>query len=355
MQTGDILAYVGTWSQSADEGINRYKFSSTTGELEFLGKTVTKDPFHLTISQDRRFLYSTNSADEGANSGKVSAFAIDPDSGDLTLLNQQPSEGVMPCYVCVNADNSLLLVGNYNSGTVAVLPIEEDGSLGAPSDLVQHEGTGPAPRQTEPHVHSFLFDPTDRFGLSADLGADRIFVYDLQGGSLKPNDPPSVQVQAGAGPRHFTFHPNNRFGYLINELDNTINVYDYDAATGKLRETQSITTLPDGYSEDSYTADVQVHPSGKFLYGTNRGHNSIAIFSIDQTNGQLSPLGCESSRGDFPWNIAIDPTANFLLATNTNSGNVPVWRIDQESGGLSPVGATPVTAAKPTVVRLQQF
>ena len=348
--SAELLVFVGTWSGDRNEGIHSFTLDTNTGDLESVGHIATIDPFHLAISSDQRFLYGTNS-DQEAGEGTVSAFAITA-SGALSFLNEQPSGGALPCYVSVNDANTRLLVGNYESGNVALLSIEPDGTLGELADTVQHEGSGPRmDRQSQAHVHSFLFGPGERFAYSADLGADRVFIYrfDADTAELKPDS--SVSVQSGAGPRHIAFHPNGRFAYVINELDNTINVYDHDPETGTLTDTQSISTLAAGHTDTSHTADVQVHPSGKFLYATNRGHDSIAIFAVDEDDGRITDLGREPARGEVPWSIAIDPTGNFITSANTESNNVSVFRIDRDTGLLQPVG-TPATAARPTCVKM---
>ena len=350
--SGELLVFVGTWSDDADEGIHTYVLNTSSGDLNPVSKAVANRPFHLTISKDQRFLYATSS-DADAPDGSVVAFSID-ESGELTRINEQPSNGPMPCYVSVNAANTHLLVGNYNAGNVALLPIQADGSLGAVNDTVQQEGTGPdTNRQSQAHPHCFQYGPGDRFAYSPDLGADKVFVYrvDTEAGKLNATTP--VAVQPGAGPRHLNFHPNARFCYLINEMDSTINVYDYDADTGDLSEIQSITTLPEDYSGSNGTADVQLHPSGKFLYGTNRGHDSIAIFAVDEIEGSISFLSREPSRGEVPWSIAIDPSGSFIASANTGANNVPVFRIEPDTGLLQPVG-TPASAGKPTCVKMLQ-
>jgi 6-phosphogluconolactonase len=343
-RSGEILVYVGTYTNDPNEGIYIYHLDPSSGALTSAGRTANvENPFFLAIDADQRYLYATNGVGEFESQpgGAVSAFSIDPDSGALAFLNQQSARGKMPCYLSIDPTGGWLLVGNYTSGSVAVLPIRDDGRLGEATGLVQHEGSGADPeRQEGPHVHSIVLDPAGRFAFAADLGIDKVLAYrlDADQGKLEPGEPPFAQVQAGAGPRHFAFHPNGRYGYLINELDNTFTVFAYDAAKGALAQIQTVSTLPDGFAETSYCADVQILPSGEFLYGTNRGHDSIAIFRIDPATGRLAFVAHEPTQGSFPWNLAIDPTNTFLLVANQGGDSVVVFRIDPQTGRLSPTG-----------------
>ena len=297
------------------------------------------------LSPSGKFLYSVSesggSGSGGKKDGAINAFAIDPDTGKLTLLNQEPSRGQGPCHVTVDHTGKFALATNYNSGSVTVLPIGEDGKLGESTAFDQHEGSGPVKgRQEGPHAHSVNMDPSNRFAIVCDLGLDKVFVYRLNpDGTLTPNDPPTVSVAPGSGPRHFTFHPNGKFAYVINEMGGTVTAFQWDGKKGILSEIQTISTLPDGVSQpNNTTAEVQVHPSGKFLYGSNRGHDSIAMFSIDPESGRLTSLGHVSSGGKTPRNFAIDPTGAWLLAAHQNTNNICVFRIDPVSGKLEATG-----------------
>ena len=351
------LVYVGTFANDPEEGIYIYELDPETGVLELVHKEGgIENPFFLAIDAEQKHLYSTNGVKEFEETpgGAVSAFAIDPETGGLTLLNQQSARGDMPCYVSIDRTGKCLLVGNYSSGNAALLPIQEDGMLAPASDVVQHEGSSVHPdRQTGPFVHSFVPAPDGRFAFAADLGIDKLMVYrvDAEQGKLEPNDPPFAKIQDGAGPRHLAFHPNGKFAYLINELDNTFVVFAYDAEKGGLEQLQVISTLPEGYGETSYCADVQILPSGKFLYGSNRGHDSIAIFAIDEGTGTLTFVGHESTQGNFPWNLAIDPTSSFLLVANQGEDCIVSFRIDGESGKLAPSGCK-VELPKPVCMKM---
>ena len=339
-----FLVYVGTYTKKGSEGIYVYRLDTSSGALEPVSKaTGVENPSFLAIHPSRRYLYAVDEVREfkGQPGGAVSAFAIDPKTGDLTYLNQQLSRGAGPCHLSVDQTGKFVLAANYSAGSAAILPIRDDGRLGEATDVVQHQGSSVNPkRQKGPHAHSINLSPDNRFAFVADLGLDKIMIYqlDLGEGKLKPNDPPFAKVPPGAGPRHFAFHPNGKYAYVINELDNTMTAFAYDAARGALTEIQTLSTLPEGFDETSYCADVHVSPSGKFLYGSNRGHDSIVIFEIDEGTGKLSLVGHEPTQGKNPRNFAIDPTGAFLLAANQDSDSIVVFRIDEKTGKLTPTG-----------------
>jgi 6-phosphogluconolactonase len=341
---GKTIVYVGTYTQRGSEGIYVYAFDPSSGALSLVGTCGgVENPSFLAIAPSGRYLYATDEvgAFAGNRGGGVSAFRIDQETGLLTLLNHQPSHGAAPCYLSVDQTERVVLVANYNGGNIAVLPLERDGRLAPASDVIQHAGSSAHPtRQRGPHAHSITIDPTNRYAFAADLGIDKLMVYrlDLGRGKLVPHDIPSVEVRAGSGPRHFAFHPTGRYAYLINELDSTITVFSYDADRIELHTLQTISTLPEGTDIDNTCADVHISPSGKFLYGSNRGHDSIAAFRIDEATGQLSSIGHTSTQGRTPRNFGIDPSGRFLLAANQDSDTIVSFRIDEGSGELSPTG-----------------
>ena len=341
---GDCLVYIGTYTRGRREGIYVYRMDGSSGALERAADAVViDDPSFVTIDPQRRYLYAVSESSEVADtpSGVVSAFSIDSKTGGLTSLGRQSTGGEGPCHLTVDATGKSLLVANYGSGSVCVLPIRDDGRLGQATDFVQHQGSSADPRrQTGPHAHSVTVDAANRFVFAADLGLDQVLVYrlDADRGKLTPNDDPQVQLKPGAGPRHFDFHPNGVFAYVINELDSTITAFDYDAAAGTLSEIETVSTLPDGFAGVSHCADVHVSPSGRFLYGSNRGHDSIVIFEIDRDTGRLDYVGHEPTQGRTPRNFAIDPTGTFLLAANQDSDTVVTFRIDERTGLLDPAG-----------------
>jgi len=338
------LVYVGTYTGAKSKGIYAYRFDSATGALSPLGLAAeTPQPSFLAIAPNRRFLYAANEIGDfgGKKSGAVSAFAINPATGQLTLLNQAASGGPGPCHLVVDRAGKNVLVANYAGGSIEVLPIQPDGRLGAATAFVQHQGASVNPqRQAGPHAHSINLDAANRFAFVADLGLDKVLVYrfDAAQGTLAPNEPPAAALKPGAGPRHFAFHPSGRFAYVINELQSTVTAFSYDASRGALSELQTISTLPEGFAGNNSTAEVQVHPSGKFLYGSNRGHDSIAVFAIDPGKGTLALVEHQATRGKTPRNFGLDPTGAWLLAANQGSDTIVVFGIDRATGRLRPTG-----------------
>ncbi len=335
----EILVYIGTYTGGDSEGIYVYKLDLSCGSLEYSSKIAGVDnPSFLAMDPAQRYLYAVN---EQAPDGRVSAFAIDPDSGALSFLNQQPSGGSLPCYLVVDQSGKFVLLSNYGSGSLAVFSIEDDGRLGALTDLVRHQGSSvDAERQQGPHAHCVVFDRSGRHAFSADLGADEVKIYhfDATAGKLRPGNPPSVETEPGVGPRHFTFHPGGKFAYLINELGSTMSAFTYDETKGMLAQIQTLSTLPQAFTGYNHSADLHLEPSGKFLYGSNRGHDSIAIYGIDESSGRLTHIGNEPTRGGGPRNFAIDPSGTFLLAANHDSDNVVTFRLDRKSGKLEATG-----------------
>ena len=299
----------------------------------------------LAIHPSKKYLYSTNEIDDGNGKhvGGVSAFAIDLASGKLTHLNDEPSGGMGPCFVGVDDTGKDVLIANYGNGVISCLPIQPDGKLAPASKVIQLEGSGPnEKRQDHAHSHSFWLSPDNRFALAVDLGIDKVLVYkfDPDKGSLEPNNPPAVNIAPGAGPRHLAWHPNGKFAYVITELSNTIVFFEWNAKNGTLHEVQTVPTLPPDFKDTSYCSEILVHPSGKFLYGTNRGHNSIAAFAIEPKSGALSSLGTTPCEGDFPRNMTMDPAGKFLLVSNERSGNLVVFKIDESTAALTKLSDT---------------
>jgi 6-phosphogluconolactonase len=357
MKGGRLIVYVGTYTGGASKGIYAFRLDLASGALSPLGLAAeTVNPSFLAIHPNRRFLYAVNEVDhfDDKKGGAVSAFAIAPADQKLTLLNQQSSGGDGPCYLTVDKTGRYVLLANYGGGSVEVLPIKENGMLDKATAYIQHRGSGTNPeRQEGPHAHSINLDVANRFAVAADLGLDKLLVYrfDATKGTLTPNDPPFAKVKPGSGPRHFAFHPQGRFAYVINEMGSTVTAFAYDGANGTLKELQTISTLPKGFSGENDTAEVQVHPSGKFLYGSNRGHDSIAVFSVDGDKGTLQLVQIQSTQGKWPRNFGIDPSGRYLLAANEKSANLVVFRIDSQTGRISPTGRG-VEVTSPVCVKL---
>jgi 6-phosphogluconolactonase len=322
----------------------------TTGQLKQAGSIRSENPSFLTIDPTKRFLYAVNETPTGS----VSSFRIDSKTNELTPLNQQSSEGADPCHLMVEPRGRSLLLANYTSGTVSVLPIQRDGSLGPAVDVEQHEGSGPREQQKSAHAHCIKLDRANRLAFASDLGADKVMIYrfDPLTGKLEPGQQPSATLHPGAGPRHLTFHPNGKYLYVINELDSSLTTFKYDPAKGTLPAFETVSTLPRDFTGTSYCADVHVSKSGRFLYGSNRGHNSIVVFAIDPRTARLSLVEHVSTEGNWPRNFTIDPTGRFMLVANQRSDNVVVFRIDAQTGHLTPAGQQ---AEIPVPVCLQFF
>lgn len=334
-----IYAYIGTQTDSTSEGIYVYRMNPATGELEHISTTAGGiNPTYLAIGPSQRYLYAANTIE---GEGLISAFAIDPHTGQLTFLNQQPSGGSKPVHLIVDRTGKFVLAGNFGDGGVCVLSIEANGQLGMMTDFVQHTGSSIHPiRQFGPRVHSITLDPASRFAVAAEYGADQLRVYrlDADHGELQPGIVPRIPIEAGSGPRHFAFHPNERWAYVINELSNTLMSYDYDADEGILSLKETLSTLPSDFTDRSNCADVQVNAAGTFVYGSNRGHNSIVIYAIQPDTGELSLVGHEPTQGKAPRSFVIDPTGSYVFVAHQDTDNVVAFTVDRQTGLLQPTG-----------------
>jgi 6-phosphogluconolactonase len=355
---GKYLVYVGTYTEerSKSKGIYAYRFDTATTEITAIGLVAeTINPSFLAVHPNHRSLYAVNEVGKykGQSSGAISAFAIDQVTGKLTLLNEVPSHGADPCYITLDKTGKYVLVANYTGGSVAVFPVLEDGRLGEATAFVQHHGHGTNPeRQEAPHAHSIDLSADNRFALADDLGVDQVIAYRFDGakGSLTPNEPAFAKVDSGAGPRHLAFHPNGKFAYVINEMQSTVTVFAYDDAVGTQRSLQTISTLPKGFTGHNDDAEVQVHPSGKFLYASNRGHDSLAVFAIDPIKGTLTLVEDVPTQGKTPRSFEIDPTGSLLFAENQKSDTIVIFRIDAGTGRLTPTGKV-LEVAEPVCVK----
>jgi 6-phosphogluconolactonase len=348
---------VGTYTDGKSKGIYLFRLNTATGKLTPEGVAAeTPNPTFLAIHPTRKYLYAANEISnyDGANAGAISSYSVDQKSGKLTFLNRQSTKGPGPCHLIVDKTGKYVLFANYGGGSVGVLPIHPDGSLAPASAFIQHKGSSVnKQRQEGPHGHSINLDSSNKHAYAADLGLDKVLIYKFNSndGTLKPNDHPFVSIAPGSGPRHFAFHPSGKYAYVINEMANTVTAFSYSPGSGALAEIQTISSLPKGFTGTSYTAEVVVHPSGKFLYGSNRGHNSIAIFKIDEATGMLTFEGTESTQGKFPRNFVIDPTGMTLIAENQDSDSLVVFRIDPSTGKLKPTGQT-LEVPKPVCIKM---
>jgi 6-phosphogluconolactonase len=338
------LLFVGTYTKAEGKGIYAYRYDGKSGKCATLGLAAeTTNPSFMVGDRSQRFLYVVNEVAHyrGASSGSVGAYAIDRSTGRLSLLNEVASGGADPCYIALDQTGTFALVANYTGGSLAVLPILSNGRLGEATAFVQHRGAGKNPdRQEGPHAHWIETTPDNRLALVADLGLDEIRIYRFNPaqGSLVPNDPHFVKVEPGAGPRHITFSPDGCFVYVINEMASTVTVFSFDSTGGALQSLQSISTLPPEFKRPNDTAQICVHPGGKFLFASNRGHDSIAVFVIDQVTGKLTLVDHSSTQGKTPRHFATDPAGSRLLVANQDASSVVVFDIDLRTGRLTATG-----------------
>ncbi|MBX3436780.1 MAG: lactonase family protein [Planctomycetaceae bacterium] len=341
----DVLLFASAFAPGEEGAIQAFHLDVDMGRLQPLHRTTdVEHPFFMAISPNGKFLYSIHAAGQfgGQANEQVAAYRIDDSAGHLTLLNRQSALGTAACYLDVDATGRSVVVANYSTGNVASFPVNEDGSLGEAASFIQHTGSSvDTSRQEGPHAHCFVISPDNRLALSADLGLDQVLIYQLDSAkaTLSPHDQPFVRTPPGAGPRHLTFHPNGRHVYVINEMANSVTAFDFVPESGMLIERETISTVPEGFDGTSYCADLKITPDGRFLYGTNRGHDSIAAYEIDK-NGRLALLEIVPSLGKGPQNLAIAPGGKWLLCANMPGDNIAVFGIDPATGGLTPTPAT---------------
>ncbi|MBP1678490.1 MAG: pgl 2 [Bacteroidetes bacterium] len=348
--------YVGTYTGGGSKGIYHCAFDPSNGRIEILGATGgIENPSFLAAGPGGRNLFAVSETAEfeGEPGGSVHAFAVDSDTGGLTHLNSRPSNGADPAHLSIDNHGRFVLVANYTGGNVCVFPVRDDGRLDPLASSVRHVGKGPNPkRQNRPHAHSIILDPANRRAFSADLGIDRVMVYafNRDSGALAPAEQPSVPMKPGAGPRHLDFSPDARHIHVVNELNSTVTVLSYDAESGSLSEADTVSTLPPSFTADNTCADIHVHPTGRFVYASNRGHDSIAVFVRNSSTGSLKAVQHQSTLGKTPRNFTIDPTGRFLLVANQQSDSLVVMNIDTATGVLSPAGVT-ASVPDPVCVR----
>ncbi len=351
----DPLVFISAFAAGDKGAIDAYELDLKTGTLKFVQRNGgVENPFFLALSPDKKFLYSIHAQKFGGKEDEhVAAYEIVGRTGQLKLLNRQSSRGTASCYLHVDATGKTLVVANYSSGSVASLPVNADGSLGEAASFFQHTGSSVDPkRQKEPHAHSIVVSPDNRFAFAADLGLDQVLTYrlDSRTAKLSAGNPPFTKTQAGAGPRHLTFHPSGKRLYVINELSNSVTAFSFQAATGRLQQEQTLSTLPADFTGISYCADLKITSDGRFLYGTNRGHDSIAAFKIGD-DGRLTLIGIIPSLGKGPQNLSLTPDGRWLLCANMPGGNVAVFRIDAQSGSLKSAG-DPTAMPSPSCIML---
>jgi len=343
---------IGTYTSGKSEGVYVYRFNSNTGNFDSVSMIKTSNPSYIAVSPDEKFVYAVNENADKGNGGKVSSFAFDKKQGKLSLINVQLSGGDDPCYVSVDKTNKWIAIANYTSGTLSILPINKNGGLDPATTVIQQTGYSVnTERQTSPHMHCAIFSKDNKYLFAADLGTDEVMAYSFneKTGAIAETASPFVRTKAGAGPRHLTFHPNNKYAYLIEELTGTISAYGYK--DGGFILFQNASALPRDYMGSIGSADIHVSADGKFLYASNRGEsNTIAIFEIDQKNGSIALVGHQSTLGKTPRNFNFDPTGNFLLVANQNSDDIVVFKVDKKTGLLSDSGKR-IKAGNPVCVK----
>lgn len=341
MQT---VVYIGTYTEGGSGGIHAFRFDTSSGVLAAIGQAaVLPNPSYLAVSAGGRFLYSVleTTTFEGRHGGAVGSFAVEVKTGALTALNVQPTEGGDPCHISIDRENRFLFASNYGEGTVSAFPLNADGTIAPVSSILRHTGSGPvAGRQESPHAHFAALSPDGKYLCAVDLGVDSVFLY--------PSSPDAfvasagrltVKLKPGAGPRHIAFHPSGRYAYVVTELSNEVVAFAYSPEYG-LRELQYVPALPPGYAGESWCAAIHVSPDGKTLYASNREHDSIAVFAIDEMSGRLDPVQYAAAGGRWPRDFAVDPTGRYLLAANQKSDNLVVFKIDEKDGRLEETGIT---------------
>lgn len=343
-KTNEKFLIIGSYTNDTSDGIYVYKFNTLTGDNSFVSSVKTPNPSFLTVSPDHRFVYAVN---ENADStrftvtGHVASFSFDKVTGKLKFINRQESGGKHPCYVTVDKTGKWVIAGNYSSGSLAVLPVRSNGEIDTAIQIIEHEGSGVvADRQEAPHVHATFLHPNNKVLYVPDLGIDKVMIYnfDVKKGKLKEFDPPFVMTEPGTGPRHIDIHPNGKFAYLVEELTGAVSAYKIEK-DGYLSLIQNISALPRDFTGDVGSADIHVSPDGKFLYCSNRGEsNTLGIFSIDQSTGELVWIDHQSTLGKTPRNFSFDPTGNFLLVANQNSNEIVIFKRDKQTGLLTDTG-----------------
>ncbi len=340
---------VGTYTAKTSKGLYVYKFDTQTGDLKYISEASgVKNPSFLTISKDKKSVYSVGETDGG---GAVNSFAFNASTGQIALKNTQSAGGAGPCHITIDKTNKWVIVGNYGAGSLSILPVLPDGSLGSATQTIQHTGSSiNTERQNAPHVHSINIAPNNKDVFVPDLGTDKIFTYRLNAldGSLTPGNPPFTAVIPGSGPRHFTFHPKGRFAYVIEELSATVTAFHYTA--GKLKAFQTINTLPADYTGRKWCADIHISPDGKFLYASNRAHESITVYAINPRTGELTWVDNTSVEGKTPRNFMIDPTGKYVLVANQDSDNINVFKRDASTGKLTFTGKS-ATVSMPVCLK----
>jgi len=354
-QQKSAILFIGAYTSDMNHGITSARFNPANGALaEMAIAASTPNPTFLALHPTRPWLYAVNEISdfEGQKAGSTSAYSIDRATGKLKLLNRVTTKGPGPCHVSLDKTGEMVMAANYMGGSFISYRVQADGSLGAPVSFIQDTGSGPnKQRQEGPHAHSINASPENQYAVGCDLGTDtiRIFKMDPSKATLTPHK--DVKLTPGAGPRHFAWNPNGQYGYSVNELNSTVTAFQWLAGRGELAEVQVISTLPDDFRAPNTTAEVRVHPSGKWLYASNRGHDSIAVYAIDPAQGTLTKINSFYTQGIMPRNFTISPDGRWLLAANQKSDTIVVFSIDVATGKVSPAGQK-MTVGAPVCLRI---
>ncbi len=348
MSTTNLTIYIGAYTQKLSfvdgkaKGISAFNFDLEFGNLKEIGTfSAGINPTFLALSPDHNFLYTVNEVTQGTGpNGWVTAFSIDSSNGQLSLLNRQSTLGFSPCHLCIAGNGQFVIAANYESGNICLMRRHANGYLEPPCDSVQFYGNGPHPRQASAHAHMVIPTPDGRFILAVDLGSDQIWAFELDTnlGKLLPANPPKIQLPRGSGPRHLAFHPNQKFLYVLGELDSTVTLLHYHAKDGIAFPVETVATLPQNFQEENTGAEIQVAPSGKFVYASNRGHNCLAILAVDPHDGRLTLIGHQPALGNAPRHFTFDPSGKYIITANQDSDTLAVFQVDPSSGFLEPTG-----------------
>jgi 6-phosphogluconolactonase len=338
------LVYVGTYTRSESKGIYGLRFDPKSGTLQQIGLVAeVESPSFLAIDHKQRYLYAVSEISRKGINGYITGYSINKTTGELKPINKVSTNGTVACHLALDKTDRMLLVANYGSGSVASFQVKPDGALSDVISFSQHSGSSVNQRrQRGPHAHETVISADNRFVFVPELGLDEIMSYriDPAKGTFTPNDPPYVKVDPGLGPRHFAFHPNNKFAYSVNEMGSSVTAFSYDAGHGALQVLETVSTLPEGFNGVNNSGEIAIDKSGRFLYASNRGHDSIAVFSINAANGKLAKIQTISTEGKTPRNFVLDPTGKYLLAANQDSDTIVIFHVDQASGKLKPTNGT---------------
>ncbi len=344
---GKFIGYVGTYTKGDSKGVYTFTLDTDEQKIEDIKLAATLgNPTYVTVSQDNRFLYSVIKDGE---SGGVAAYEIDSQTGDLKRVNHYVSEGASPCHVSVNHANNQVLTANYHKGTIELYSVNsQTGGIESSQSVAAHQGKGPHERQEKPHTHFSGFTPDERYVVAVDLGIDKLITYAVENGSLQ--EVSSLSVRPGSGPRHIAFHPNGKHAYLMTEISNEVVVLAYDSSNGSFTEVQYISTIPEDFTENSQGSAIYISKDGKFVYAANRGHNSIAVFQVNEATGELTLVEMASSKGDWPRDFVFDPTEKFIVGSNQESSNLVLYARDEQTGKLTLIDSD-ITVPYPVCVK----